>query len=121
MSHLKLKLVKFHDILFSFTSSFTFSFFFFEVFTCLLFFIFFSRNKMSNLTPQLYDKIKYFAKFPQTGVSLRQMVLFGKFTTYATLKSLDTLILNFLIITNKIGQKPSQGTLFKASQFLHGK
>lgn len=76
---------------------------------------------MSNLTPQLYDKIKYFAKFPQTGVSLRQMVLFGKFTTYATLNSLDTLILNFLIITNKIGQKPSQGTLFKASQFLHGK
>ncbi|KAI8071870.1 hypothetical protein BDF21DRAFT_344126 [Thamnidium elegans] len=48
---------------------------------------------MFNLTPQLYDKIKYFARFPQTGVSLRQMVLFG--------------------------QKPSQGTLFKASQFLH--
>jgi pyruvate dehydrogenase kinase 2/3/4 len=45
------------------------------------------------LTPQLYDKIKYFAKFPQTGVSLRQMVMFG--------------------------QKPSQGTLYKASQFLH--
>ncbi|CAO3651435.1 unnamed protein product [Cunninghamella blakesleeana] len=48
---------------------------------------------MFQLTPQLYDKIKYFAKFPQTGVSLRQMVMFG--------------------------QKPSQGTLFKASQFLH--
>lgn len=45
------------------------------------------------LTPQIYDKIKYFAKFPQTGVSLRQMVMFG--------------------------QKPSQGTLYKASQFLH--
>ncbi|KAI8880344.1 alpha-ketoacid dehydrogenase kinase [Backusella circina FSU 941] len=48
---------------------------------------------MFQLSPQLYDKIKYFARFPQTGVSLRQMVLFG--------------------------QKPSQATLFKASQFLH--
>ncbi|ORZ06658.1 mitochondrial pyruvate dehydrogenase [Absidia repens] len=46
-----------------------------------------------QMTPHLYDKIKYFARFPQTGVSLRQMVMFG--------------------------QKPSQGTLFKASQFLH--
>ncbi|KAI8070066.1 mitochondrial pyruvate dehydrogenase [Gongronella butleri] len=46
-----------------------------------------------QLTPQLYDKIKHFARFPQTGVSLKQMVMFG--------------------------QKPSQGTLFKASQFLH--
>ncbi|ORX61316.1 hypothetical protein DM01DRAFT_1361244 [Hesseltinella vesiculosa] len=48
---------------------------------------------MFQLSPQLYDKIKHFARFPQTGVSLRQMVMFG--------------------------QKPSQGTLFKASQFLH--
>lgn len=32
---------------------------------------------MLPLSPQLYDKIKYFAKFPQTGVSLRQMVMFG--------------------------------------------
>ncbi|KAI8391523.1 mitochondrial pyruvate dehydrogenase [Radiomyces spectabilis] len=48
---------------------------------------------MFQITPQLYDKIKHFAKFPQTGVSLRQMVMFG--------------------------QKPSQGTLFRASQFLH--
>ncbi|KAL1929908.1 hypothetical protein VTP01DRAFT_1062 [Rhizomucor pusillus] len=48
---------------------------------------------MFQITPQLYDKIKHFAKFPQTGVSLRQMVMFG--------------------------QSPSKGTLFKASQFLH--
>ncbi|KAG0178015.1 hypothetical protein DFQ29_004035 [Apophysomyces sp. BC1021] len=48
---------------------------------------------MYQITPHLYDKIKHFAKFPQTGVSLKQMVMFG--------------------------QKPSQGTLFKASQFLH--
>ncbi|KAI8984283.1 mitochondrial branched-chain alpha-ketoacid dehydrogenase kinase-domain-containing protein [Mycotypha africana] len=48
---------------------------------------------MSQLSPQLFDKIKHFAKFPQTGVSLRQMVMFG--------------------------QTPSQGTLFGASQFLH--
>ncbi|KAI8099192.1 mitochondrial branched-chain alpha-ketoacid dehydrogenase kinase-domain-containing protein [Halteromyces radiatus] len=48
---------------------------------------------MFQMTPQLYDKIKHFARFPQTGVSLKQMVMFG--------------------------QKPSQGTLFKASQFLH--
>ncbi|RUP51176.1 branched-chain alpha-ketoacid dehydrogenase kinase [Jimgerdemannia flammicorona] len=31
---------------------------------------------MYRITPQLYDKIKHFAKFPQTGVSLRQMVMF---------------------------------------------
>jgi len=48
---------------------------------------------MFKITPQLYEKIKHFAKFPQTGVSLRQMVMFG--------------------------QKPSQGTLLKASQFIH--
>ncbi|RUS20005.1 mitochondrial branched-chain alpha-ketoacid dehydrogenase kinase-domain-containing protein [Endogone sp. FLAS-F59071] len=29
-----------------------------------------------KITPQLYEKIKHFAKFPQTGVSLRQMVMF---------------------------------------------
>ncbi|KAH8549455.1 mitochondrial branched-chain alpha-ketoacid dehydrogenase kinase-domain-containing protein [Umbelopsis sp. PMI_123] len=48
---------------------------------------------MFKITPQLYEKIKHFAKFPQTGVSLRQMVMFG--------------------------QTPSQGTLLKASQFIH--
>ncbi|OZJ02337.1 hypothetical protein BZG36_04592 [Bifiguratus adelaidae] len=48
---------------------------------------------MFRLTPKLYEKIKYFAEFPQTGVSLHQMVMFG--------------------------QTPTQGTLFKASQFLH--
>ncbi|KAK9722353.1 [Pyruvate dehydrogenase (acetyl-transferring)] kinase isozyme 2 [Basidiobolus ranarum] len=47
---------------------------------------------MNKIPPNLYDKIKYFATFPQTGVSLRQMV--------------------------KFGQKPSQGTLLRASQFL---
>ncbi|KZP33918.1 mitochondrial pyruvate dehydrogenase [Athelia psychrophila] len=45
-----------------------------------------------RLTPALWDKIHHFASFPQTGVSLQQMVLFGK--------------------------NPSQGTLLKASQFL---
>ncbi|KAI8380623.1 mitochondrial pyruvate dehydrogenase [Choanephora cucurbitarum] len=48
---------------------------------------------MSSLSPQLYDKIRHFARFPQTGVSLKQMVMFG--------------------------QNPSQSTLFRASQFLH--
>ncbi|CAO3632825.1 unnamed protein product [Cunninghamella echinulata] len=48
---------------------------------------------MYQITPQLAEKIKYFARFPQTGVSLKQMVMFG--------------------------QKPSKATLFKASQFLH--
>ncbi|KAI9021678.1 hypothetical protein CLU79DRAFT_752777 [Phycomyces nitens] len=48
---------------------------------------------MFKITPKLHEKIQHFARFPQTGVSLRQMVLFG--------------------------QKPSQATLFKASQFLH--
>ncbi|RIA95267.1 mitochondrial branched-chain alpha-ketoacid dehydrogenase kinase-domain-containing protein [Glomus cerebriforme] len=45
-----------------------------------------------RITPQVYEKIKHFARFPQTGVSLRQMVMFG--------------------------QNPSQGTLLRASQFL---
>ncbi|KZS98209.1 mitochondrial pyruvate dehydrogenase [Sistotremastrum niveocremeum HHB9708] len=45
-----------------------------------------------KISSALWDKIHHFASFPQTGVSLQQMVLFG--------------------------QNPSQGTLFKASQFL---
>ncbi|KAI8971495.1 hypothetical protein BDF20DRAFT_884791 [Mycotypha africana] len=48
---------------------------------------------MFKITPQLYKKIKHYANFPQTGVSLKQMVMFG--------------------------QKPSPATFFKASQFLH--
>jgi pyruvate dehydrogenase kinase 2/3/4 len=46
-----------------------------------------------KISGALWDKIHHFASFPQTGVSLQQMVLFG--------------------------QHPSQGTLLKASQFLH--
>ncbi|KAH8825826.1 mitochondrial branched-chain alpha-ketoacid dehydrogenase kinase-domain-containing protein [Flagelloscypha sp. PMI_526] len=45
-----------------------------------------------RISHALWDKIHHFASFPQTGVSLQQMVLFG--------------------------QNPSQGTLLKASQFL---
>lgn len=51
-------------------------------------------NAMWRITPSLWDKIHHFASFPQTGVSLQQMVLFG--------------------------QNPSQGTMLKASQFLTG-
>ncbi|PPR01963.1 hypothetical protein CVT26_008745 [Gymnopilus dilepis] len=47
-----------------------------------------------RITPAIWDKIHHFASFPQTGVSLQQMVLFG--------------------------QNPSQGTLLRASQFLAG-
>jgi hypothetical protein len=47
-----------------------------------------------RITPALWDRIHHFASFPQTGVSLQQMVLFG--------------------------ENPSQGTLLKASQFLAG-
>lgn len=68
-----------------------------------------------RLTPHLYDKIKYFARFPQTGVSLKQMAMFGK---------LDDNHFFFISLSDssyEIGQSPSQGTLFKASQFLHGK
>ncbi|KAI9454777.1 mitochondrial branched-chain alpha-ketoacid dehydrogenase kinase-domain-containing protein [Lactarius psammicola] len=45
-----------------------------------------------RISSALWDKIHHFASFPQTGVSLQQMVLFG--------------------------QNPSQGTLLRASQFL---
>ncbi|KAJ2724583.1 [Pyruvate dehydrogenase (acetyl-transferring)] kinase isozyme 2 [Coemansia sp. Benny D115] len=48
---------------------------------------------MSGVTKELATKIAHFARFPQTGVSLRQMVEFG--------------------------QNPSQGTLLRAAQFLH--
>ncbi|WVQ82430.1 hypothetical protein IAT38_004558 [Cryptococcus sp. DSM 104549] len=48
-----------------------------------------SKFKISGA---LWDRIHHFASFPQTGVSLQQMVLFG--------------------------QHPTQGTLLKASQFL---
>ena len=43
-------------------------------------------------TEKLMDTIRHYASFPATGVSLRQMVQFG--------------------------EKPSTGTLFRASQFL---
>jgi len=45
-----------------------------------------------RISSALWDKIHHFASFPQTGVSLQQMALFG--------------------------QNPSQGTLLKGSQFL---
>ncbi|EKM74801.1 hypothetical protein AGABI1DRAFT_123518 [Agaricus bisporus var. burnettii JB137-S8] len=45
-----------------------------------------------RISPALWDKVHHFASFPQTGVSLQQMVLFGR--------------------------NPCQGTLLKASQFL---
>ncbi|KAJ1772680.1 [Pyruvate dehydrogenase (acetyl-transferring)] kinase isozyme 2 [Coemansia sp. RSA 1813] len=48
---------------------------------------------MSGISKELASRIAHFARFPQTGVSLRQMVEFG--------------------------QHPSQGTLLRASQFLH--
>ncbi|PPQ90656.1 hypothetical protein CVT25_004708 [Psilocybe cyanescens] len=43
-----------------------------------------------RITPAIWDKIHHFGSFPQTGVSLQQMVLFG--------------------------QNPSQGTLLKAKE-----
>ncbi|KAJ2824468.1 [Pyruvate dehydrogenase (acetyl-transferring)] kinase isozyme 2 [Coemansia furcata] len=48
---------------------------------------------MSGISRELASKIAHFARFPQTGVSLRQMVEFG--------------------------QNPSQGTLLRGAQFLH--
>ncbi|KAJ1916381.1 [Pyruvate dehydrogenase (acetyl-transferring)] kinase isozyme 2 [Mycoemilia scoparia] len=48
---------------------------------------------MLSVPKRLTDSIAHYAKFPQTGVSLRQMVEFG--------------------------QNPNQGTLLKAAQFLH--
>lgn len=45
-----------------------------------------------RLTPQLAKQITHYAKFPATGVSLRQMVQFGS--------------------------NPGEGTLFRASQFI---
>lgn len=47
-----------------------------------------------RISPQLWERIHHFAGFPQTGVSLQQMVLFGK--------------------------NPTPGTLLKGGQFLAG-
>jgi pyruvate dehydrogenase kinase 2/3/4 len=49
---------------------------------------------MASKQHGLQKMLSHYASFPQTGVSLRQMVMFG--------------------------QNPSQGTLFRASQFLAG-
>ncbi|CAG8516767.1 3294_t:CDS:2 [Diversispora eburnea] len=45
-----------------------------------------------RISERLQEKIRHFTRFPQTGVSLKQMVMFG--------------------------QNPSQGTLLRAAQFL---
>jgi pyruvate dehydrogenase kinase 2/3/4 len=31
-----------------------------------------------KIGPELWDKLRHYASFPQTGVSLRQMVMFGE-------------------------------------------
>ncbi|OMH85385.1 [Pyruvate dehydrogenase (acetyl-transferring)] kinase, mitochondrial [Zancudomyces culisetae] len=51
------------------------------------------KNILSDLPKGLADKIISYAKLPQTGVSLNQMV--------------------------KFGQNPNQGALLRASQFVH--
>ncbi|TIC19225.1 hypothetical protein E3Q13_01426 [Wallemia mellicola] len=45
-----------------------------------------------NITPKLWNKLLHFSSFPQTGISLQQMVMFGS--------------------------NPSQGTLLRAGNFL---
>merc|ERR1711939_256763 len=52
----------------------------------------FSTTAATRISGELMKQIQHYASFPQTGVSLRQMVMFG--------------------------QNPSQGTLLRASQFL---
>ena len=47
-----------------------------------------------KITPQLWNRLLHFASFPQTGISLQQMVMFGS--------------------------NPSQGTLLRAGNFLSG-
>lgn len=85
---------------------------------------------MYRISPQLSEKIKHFATFPQTGVSLRQMVMFGKgqllllipshkkaYTCTLEPPALTRVAFVFLSLLLS-GQNPTQGTLFKASQFL---
>merc|ERR1711939_901453 len=52
----------------------------------------FSTTAATHISGELMKQIQHYASFPQTGVSLRQMVMFG--------------------------QNPSQGTLLRASEFL---
>ena len=58
---------------------------------------------------ELMERIHHFASFPQTSVSLQQMVQFGR----APLRDKDHML-------TLLGSNPSQGTLLRASQFLAG-
>ena len=58
---------------------------------------------------RLMDTIRHYAKFPATGVSLRQMVQFGEKPSVGTLSDLSSL--SSVLLT-------TPGTLFRASQFL---
>lgn len=55
---------------------------------------------MFQITPQLFEKIKHFARFPQTGVSLRQMVMFGNAISPLLVYSM----VNTLLISRGISQ-----------------
>ena len=66
-----------------------------------------------KISEALSKRIQYFASFPQTGVSLRQMVEFGACPGSA-LGSCSLL----RSAAPAPGKNPSQGTLMKAAMFL---
>lgn len=78
---------------------------------------------LTRIPKPLYEKIAHYARFPQTGVSLSQMVKFGK-SGLSEEESTDPAKKSqlFALLSNLApGQKPSLGTLLKASQFVAGK
>jgi len=44
-----------------------------------------SAHRVYQISPKLWDRINYFSKYPQTGVSLRQMVVFGRHANPGTI------------------------------------
>ena len=59
-----------------------------------------------RITAELSRQVAHYASFPQTGVSLRQMVLFGQSPCAP--------------IARGIANGAAEGTLLRASQFLRG-
>lgn len=49
-------------------------------------------NRVYKITPQLRSQLHHFASFPQTGISLRQMVQFGRHPNPGTILQAGTFL-----------------------------
>jgi len=67
-------------------------------------------------TKELMTQIHYFTQFPQTSVSLQQMVQFGELP----LEQAEARPRESHANCSVLGSNPSLGTILRASQFLAG-